>query len=153
MRFSMTCLSDTKKYLYSSILMAVGCSLNGGMISKRKQLLLWETEKWIRCVASHLSVLLYYLAQLQAVYCLVQKAPWHGVESTSVYLLFLGLAWAWSSMFDVETHGFTLNNLSLQLMEYEMLTPCLSDLPDSRQPGNMCLLSGAVELKLLLTVI
>lgn len=56
-------------------------------------------------------------------------------------------------MFDVETHGSSLNNHSLQLMEYAVMRPCPSDLPDSRQPGNMCLFSGAVEMKLLLAVI
>lgn len=55
-------------------------------------------------------------------------------------------------MFDAVTCGF-LNKHSFQLMEYAVMRPCPSDLPDSRQPGDMWLLCGAAELKPLSEVI
>lgn len=56
------------------------------------------------------------------------------------------------SLFDVVTCGL-LNNHSFQLMEFTVMRPCPSDLPDFSQPGNMGLLCGAAELKPLPEVI
>ena len=77
----------------------------------------------------------------------LRATPWHSVESTSIYLLFLGLVYRGTTIFDVGTCGF-LNNHSFQLMgENAVMGPCPSDLPVSTQSGYMWPLCGAAEQK------